>query len=97
MIFSIKSNNNIIVISPIRKRVFFGADLCYHSPSKMVDNGVTAALEGFVNLGLKISYSINPDMTVYVKGTNLLNDKIYYFGGIREPGVSVAAGIYFNF
>lgn len=101
------SNDAVLAVPPvdvragveynIRKRIFFAADLCYHSSSKMSGNGETESLPGFVNLGLKISYSINPDMTVYIKGTNLLNDKIYYFGGIREPGVSVAAGIYFNF
>lgn len=53
-------------------------------------------LPGVVDLGLKLTLMINPKFAVFVEGKNLINNDIYYFSGICEPGVNIVGGLYFK-
>ena len=61
------------------------------------DQTVTySSVNGFVDLGLKLTYVLNPGFSVFLEGKNLINSKIKYFSNTYEPGVNIAAGLYFK-
>ncbi len=93
----------------IRKRVFIAADVEYQTSSlgasvikSAVPGGVTTNLwtftvPGFVDLGVKVTYAVNHNISVYLEGNNLLNQKIQRIVNYYEPGVNVLAGVSLSF
>ena len=85
----------------IRKRFFMEAS-CYfrnRTIAGFVNDDETVSystVKGFVDLGVKFSYSINPGFTIFLDGKNLINSEIQYFSNTYEPGVNIAAGLYFK-
>ena len=51
----------------------------------------------FLNLGVNAGYSVNRNLSVYLKGENLLNNQIQYYPQYLEKGISFAAGILVKF
>ena len=80
----------------LRQRLFIRAD-CYFRTSTTGWSAASAAsayrVPAFVDVGLRISYAVNPHVMVFVEGNNLANSKIQYFLNYIEPGVNIGAGI----
>lgn len=82
----------------LRQRLFIRAD-CYFRTSTTgwsADPYTQASayrVPAFVDVGLRISYAVNPHVMVFVEGNNLANSKIQYFLNYIEPGVNIGAGI----
>lgn len=82
----------------LRQRLFIRAD-CYFRTSS---TGLSAVpyteasvylVPAFVDVGLRISYAVNPHVLVFLEGNNLANNKIQYFLNYVEPGINIGAGI----
>jgi vitamin B12 transporter len=54
-------------------------------------------LENYMLLNAKLSYDITPNVTAYVRGENLLNQKYETVLGYGTPGVSAYTGLTFKF
>lgn len=87
-----------------RKRLFIRADCNYRSSVNALDihdrnmsSSTFYKIPGFVDLGLRISYSINTDVSVYLEGNNLLNQRIQYFLNYVEPGINIGIGLLMKF
>lgn len=83
-----------------RKRVFLRADCRYRSSvTGMYASSELSFSDGhykvpeFVDLGLRISYSIDTKVSLFLEGSNLLNQKIQYFLNYVEPGTTVGIGL----
>ena len=85
----------------LRQRFYISAD-CYFRNRTLAgvlgDDQTVAysSVNGFVDLGLKLTYVLNPGFSVFLEGKNLINSKIQYFSNTYEPGVNIAAGLYFK-
>lgn len=75
----------------IRKRIFFDLSLGYCSQMAAFGNEV---IDGFADLDLSVSYSVNKMFTVFAKGGNLFNREIFYVQNYLEPGANFALGMY---
>lgn len=54
-------------------------------------------INGFVNIGIYLSYAINKNLSVFLSGENLLNSRQQYIYGYRLPGINFGAGLYVKF
>ena len=85
----------------LRQRFYIEAD-CYYRNRTMAgmmgEDGTVlySSVNGFVDLGLKLTYVFNPGFAVFLEGKNLINSKIQYFSNTYEPGINIAAGLYFK-
>ncbi len=93
----------------IRKRIFIEADVEYQTsclgasvvygsfPTGVQSDVWTFTVPVFVDLGVKLTYAVNHDISVYLEGGNLLNQKIQRLVNYYEPGVNVLIGARFSF
>ncbi len=93
----------------IRKRIFIAADVEYQTSSVGASFVHTASsgsapadvrtfsVPGFVDLGVRFTYAVNHNISVYLEGNNLLNQKIQRLLNYYEPGVNVLAGVSLSF
>lgn len=90
---------NAVLEYNLRQRLFIRAD-CYFRTATTgaamlsADSRTTLyRVPAFVDVGLRVSYAINPRLMVFVEGNNLANSKIQYFLNYVEPGINIGAGI----
>lgn len=82
-----------------RQRVFIDLNLLYYSSMiTYADDDIsylpTLKVPGFVDLGAKITYSINSKFSVFAQGKNLLNHKIQYVHRYYEKGLNFGVGLF---
>lgn len=59
--------------------------------------GSTKNLPAYFDLRLKVEYQITNAISVYARGTNLLNQSIFLWQGYQERGIFIAAGFVMTF
>lgn len=69
-----------------------------YSTSQVFDghDHVCATIPGYVDLGVNLSYKINPKWTIWAKGGNLLNDAVQQYFMHCERGANFTLGFCWN-
>lgn len=57
----------------------------------------TEEKSAFINLSTKISYKLMDNLSVYLKGDNLLNSNMYFWGPYRERDLFFSVGAFWQF
>jgi hypothetical protein len=78
------------VVYNYMKRMYLGANVRYSS--SMYDN--LNIYDAFVDLGVEFTYVVNPKLSLFAKGRNLLNNPIYYVQEYVEPGANFGLGLF---
>ena len=80
-----------------RHRIFVQADCRFRTSctgAAAVGQAVSYyTVPASVDVGVKVSYAVNPHLAVFVEGNNLANSKIQYFLNYVEPGINIGAGV----
>lgn len=84
----------------LKHRLFIQADCCFRTAV----TGASGSMYGqrpltywqvpaSVDVGLRISYAINPGLMVFLEGDNLANSRMQCFLGYIEPGTNIGLGL----
>lgn len=65
--------------------------------SRYTDIENTTELDPFIDLNFEVSYNLQPDLDLWLKAHNLLNNDNFYWAGYKELPVNVIAGFSYRF
>jgi hypothetical protein len=83
----------------IKKKVNVWAEIYYYGKRYAFDNNTTndIELDAFADINLGVDYLVNERLTIFVNGTNLLNQNYERFYNYPVQGIQVMAGVGFRF